>query len=360
MKYCEEYAALLDLYVDGELSPEEMAAVQEHLDQCPDCRRYVDEILEIRAAFPDVEETPVPAGFADGVMEAIRAASPAPGKTARRKTGRRWIKVLAPLAACIAVAVLVTPLQPWEHSRQEAAQVAQDVAAEESVQAEPQTEPASGDSASGEISPKQFGAAATETEPQIAADIIPEEAPANTRQNPVAEQASEPAPEQNPASAGTQAADSAENGAAANKDETAQEQEPNTPGSVTAATTGEPISQDASEEGGSQQEQAVGPSASVYIGEEGTDAWVAYDNVVFAQVAFLTREEVGEALEGYTGKPYSDAQRPEEGVLGTGYAMELEEYQRILETAGKSSLETQANPDRTTEQCCIVVLSAEG
>ena len=119
MKYCEEYAALLDLYVDGELSPEEMAAVQEHLDQCPDCRRYVDEILEIRAAFPDVEETPVPAGFADGVMEAIRAASPAPGKTARRKTGRRWIKVLAPLAACIAVAVLVAPLQPWEHSRQE-------------------------------------------------------------------------------------------------------------------------------------------------------------------------------------------------------------------------------------------------
>ena len=36
MKYCEEYAALLDLYVDGELSPGEMAAVQEHLDQCPD------------------------------------------------------------------------------------------------------------------------------------------------------------------------------------------------------------------------------------------------------------------------------------------------------------------------------------
>ena len=87
---------------------------------------------------------------------------------------------------------------------------------------------------------------------------------------------------------------------------------------------------------------------------------MAYDNVVFSQVAFMTREEVGEALEGYTGKPYSDAQRPEEGVLGTGYAMELEEYQRILETAGKSSLETQANPDRTTEQCCIVVLSAEG
>lgn len=101
MKYCEEYAALLDLYVDGELSPEEMAAVQEHLDQCPDCRRYVDEILEIRAAFPDVEETPVPAGFADGVMEAIRAASPAPGKlragkpdAAGSRFWRPWRRVL--------------------------------------------------------------------------------------------------------------------------------------------------------------------------------------------------------------------------------------------------------------------------
>lgn len=359
MKYCEEYAALLDLYVDGELSPEEMAAVQEHLDQCPDCRRYVDEILEIRAAFPDVEETPVPEGFADGVMEAIRAASPAPRKTTHRKTGRRWIKVLAPLAACIAVAVLVAPLRPWEHSQQETAQVAQDVAAAEAAQADPQTEPASGDSASGEIAPKQFGAAVTETEPEIAADTIPEEAPANTRQNPAAEQASEPAPEQNPASAETQMADPAENNStAATGKETAQEPESDAQGGVTAATTEEPVFQDTPANYDSQQEEAVGPSASVYTGEEGTEAWVAHGNVVFAQVAFLTQEEAGQALAGYTGKPYSDAQRPEEGVLGMGYAMDPEDYQQILEAAGKSP-EAQADPDRTTEQCCIVVLTAE-
>ena len=355
MKYCEEYAALLDLYVDGELSPEGMSAVQEHLDQCPDCRGYVDEILEIRAAFPDVEETPVPEGFADGVMEAIRAASPAPRKTTHRKTGRRWIKVLAPLAACIAVAVLVAPLQPWEHSRQETAQVAQDAAAEESVPADSQMESDLEDSASSAISPKQFGAAAAE--PEIAADAIPEETPANTRQNPVAEPEAELAPAQNQASAGTQMADSGENGAAPNKEETAQEQE-GTAGSVTAATTEAPVSQDTPEADDSQQEGDIGPSASVYTGEEGTEAWVAHGNVVFAQVAFLTQEEAGEALADYTGKPYSDAQHPEEGVLGTGYAMELEDYQRILEAAGKS-LEAQADPDRTTEQCCIVVLTAE-
>ena len=45
MKYCEEYAALLDLFVDGELSLEEMLRVQEHLDTCPACRAYVDDAL---------------------------------------------------------------------------------------------------------------------------------------------------------------------------------------------------------------------------------------------------------------------------------------------------------------------------
>ena len=60
MKYCEHFAALLDPFVDGELSPEEMARVQAHLDECPACRTYVDDALAIRAAFPDAEDAEVP------------------------------------------------------------------------------------------------------------------------------------------------------------------------------------------------------------------------------------------------------------------------------------------------------------
>ena len=37
MKCCEEYAALLDPFVDGELTPEEMERVREHLEDCPGC-----------------------------------------------------------------------------------------------------------------------------------------------------------------------------------------------------------------------------------------------------------------------------------------------------------------------------------
>lgn len=105
MKYCKDYAALLDLFVDGELSAEEMAQVQAHLEECPGCRAYVDDVLVIRAAFPGVEDIMVPEGFAEGVMERVRADVEA--EKAKRKTRRRWLGAMVPLAACCALAVLL-------------------------------------------------------------------------------------------------------------------------------------------------------------------------------------------------------------------------------------------------------------
>ena len=103
MKYCEEYAALLDLYVDGELSGEEAARVRAHLESCPSCQAYVDGALAIRAAFPEAEETVVPEGFVQGVMAAVRAEE---ARSRARKNGR-WKQILLPLAACFAVAVVL-------------------------------------------------------------------------------------------------------------------------------------------------------------------------------------------------------------------------------------------------------------
>ena len=97
MTYCKEFSALLDPYIDGELSPEETARVREHLHTCDGCRAYVQAALAIRDAFPEAEDTPVPDGFAAGVMAAIRAdAAP------RKRRRPRWAKTLLPLAACCA------------------------------------------------------------------------------------------------------------------------------------------------------------------------------------------------------------------------------------------------------------------
>ena len=109
MKYCEEYAALLDLFVDGELTPEDMRRMEGHLAECPGCRAYVDDALAIRAGFPCVEDTVVPEGFAQGVMERIRESSSREGKTMelKRRSARRWAGTVAALAACCALVILV-------------------------------------------------------------------------------------------------------------------------------------------------------------------------------------------------------------------------------------------------------------
>ena len=115
MKYCENFAALLDPFVDGELSPDEIARVQAHLDGCPACRAYVDDALAIRASFPDAEDTPVPDGFAESVMARIRAEAASQAEAApQKKTSRPWLKALASLAACCAIVLLAAPM--FSHS----------------------------------------------------------------------------------------------------------------------------------------------------------------------------------------------------------------------------------------------------
>ena len=106
MKYCEDCAALLDLYVDGELSPDDMDRVRAHLETCSGCRAYVDDALAIRAAFPDVEDTEVPTGFAESVMSAVQAAAQERPAAPQAKK-RHWGRVLLPLAACCAIVILL-------------------------------------------------------------------------------------------------------------------------------------------------------------------------------------------------------------------------------------------------------------
>lgn len=103
MNVCTEYEALLDLYVDGELTAEEMLRVANHVEGCPACRDYVDAAMLIRADFPDEESIPLPEGFHERVMAAVAAEAPRPAKK------KRPYAMFAPLAAaCLAVVVAVS------------------------------------------------------------------------------------------------------------------------------------------------------------------------------------------------------------------------------------------------------------
>jgi len=90
-----------------------------------------------------------------------------------------------------------------------------------------------------------------------------------------------------------------------------------------------------------------------YIADE--SAWVLHENVVFSCVVYLSPDYVGTVLDEYEGKPFSNARLPEYGVIGTGYAMEQEEFERILYEELDYLHGPMLNQERTTDLCCIVV-----
>lgn len=125
-----ENAALLDAFVDGELTAAEMAEVQAHLAECPGCQAYVDDALAIRADFPTADSTELPADFTDHIMQAV-AKTP----QSRPKT-QPWGK-LAAAAACLALIVLVqygAGLSSRNTSNEAAAYTADCAAAESTVE----------------------------------------------------------------------------------------------------------------------------------------------------------------------------------------------------------------------------------
>ena len=114
MKTCEEYASLISDFLDGELSAEDRAEVAEHLASCPACQQYFDDLVAMHDAFDQIEEAPVPDGFAEQIMARVRETP----QTEEKKVipfphWRRW----AALAACCAIAALGL----WSAQRREAA-----------------------------------------------------------------------------------------------------------------------------------------------------------------------------------------------------------------------------------------------
>ena len=124
-----ENAALLDAFVDGELTAAEMAEVQAHLAECPGCQAYVDDALAIRADFPTADSTELPADFTDHIMQAV-------AKTPQSRPNKQpWGKLAA--AACLAVIVLVqygAGLSSRNTSNEAAAYTADCAAAESTVE----------------------------------------------------------------------------------------------------------------------------------------------------------------------------------------------------------------------------------
>jgi len=94
---CEEAGRYEDLYLDGEMAPEERGRMEAHLAACPSCRLRVAEWVRLRAAVRQrMQEVQAPTSLREAVTHRLRG---------ERSPLRRWVVPLA-LAASLAVVLL--------------------------------------------------------------------------------------------------------------------------------------------------------------------------------------------------------------------------------------------------------------
>ena len=113
MKKCTEITELLSAYSDNELTDKEKLSVEEHLAACENCSALLEIYREISIS---VEESsaPVPDALRIGVMNRIQSeAVPSEKETKKKKWWQHQVILtrLAPIAACLAVVLLV-----WQFS----------------------------------------------------------------------------------------------------------------------------------------------------------------------------------------------------------------------------------------------------
>ena len=96
---CEQMRAMLDAYIDGELSAEEMRALRDHAAACENCRSELEAAELVRDALAHMDDdVSVPLEAQAAWRNAVRAEA---GKRSRR----RVLRVVYGLAAALVVAI---------------------------------------------------------------------------------------------------------------------------------------------------------------------------------------------------------------------------------------------------------------
>lgn len=104
MYTCDQALDLLSARLDGDLTPEEAAGLEEHLSHCPDCRALAADLEEMHAAMPGLYQEPPPE-LKERVMAQIRAES-APislEEVRKKRSGRKVWRSWGAMAAAMAV-----------------------------------------------------------------------------------------------------------------------------------------------------------------------------------------------------------------------------------------------------------------
>lgn len=104
---CEDSLEQISRGLDGDLTAQEQAALEEHLAACPQCRALARELTELHQLMGELEETPAPDTLAPSVMAAIRREKkPVPLGL------RPWFRTVGGLAACAVICLGLYAFNP--------------------------------------------------------------------------------------------------------------------------------------------------------------------------------------------------------------------------------------------------------
>ncbi len=119
---CPELTEVLHGYFDKELGPVQSLELERHLKQCPTCQRHYEEQQALRKVIAgQATYFETPARLGQRLRNAVREASRAEGRPARRSWDLDWLwpRVLAPVAVVGMVLLIALPwlAQPSAQSR---------------------------------------------------------------------------------------------------------------------------------------------------------------------------------------------------------------------------------------------------
>lgn len=117
---CDQALELLSAKIDGALTAEESAALEEHLAACPACRALLADFESLHTELPRLAAQP-PAGLKDDIMAAVRQSKVTPFQGKQKQW--RWRSLASLAAVLVLVFVGGSALRQWDGAASRAGQV---------------------------------------------------------------------------------------------------------------------------------------------------------------------------------------------------------------------------------------------
>lgn len=100
MTSCDKCREMLRGYLDGELSQEDTAFFENHVQQCTECAQELTKMREMLNELHELGDTPVPDAVHEAWTKAVRAEA---GDKHKKRSKRQWMRGLSYAAAAIAL-----------------------------------------------------------------------------------------------------------------------------------------------------------------------------------------------------------------------------------------------------------------